>query len=64
MLISLLLSSKIVFTYCTYVPMDETFFNSSWATLQNLVLCLAAAGFLAQEAVDGKGILEHLGVSL
>jgi hypothetical protein len=25
---------------------------------------LAAAGFLAQEAVDGKGILEHLGVSL
>jgi len=23
---------------------------------------LAAAGFLAQEAVDGKGILEHLGL--
>jgi hypothetical protein len=25
---------------------------------------LAAAGFMAQELVDGKGILEHLGVAL
>ena len=58
----------------TYVPGDlgfdplglkpsdpEAFFEMQTKELQNGRLAmLAAAGFLAQELVDGKGILEHL----
>jgi hypothetical protein len=47
-------------------PEDEDeFFELQTKELQNGRLAmLAAAGFLAQELVDGKGILGHLGVSL
>ena len=43
------------------MPEDpEEFFEMQTKELQNGRLAmLAAAGFLAQEAVDGKGILEH-----
>ena len=43
-------------------PSDpEAFFEMQTKELQNGRLAmLAAAGFLAQELVDGKGILEHL----
>lgn len=58
----------------TYVPGDlgfdplglkpsdpEAFFEMQTKELQNGRLAmLAAAGFLAQELVDGKGIIEHL----
>jgi hypothetical protein len=43
----------------------DEFFELQTKELQNGRLAmLAAAGFLAQELVDGKGILEHVGVAL
>lgn len=42
----------------------EEFFNMQTKELQNGRLAmLAAAGFMAQELVDGKGIVEHLQTS-
>ena len=48
------------------MPQDaDGFFEMQTKELNNGRLAmLAAAGFLAQEAVDGKGILEHLHLSL
>ena len=44
---------------------DEEFMEMQTKELQHGRLAmLAAAGFLAQEAVDGKGIIEHLTTSL
>ena len=44
---------------------EEAFVEMQTKELQNGRLAmLAAAGFMAQELVDGQGILEHLGVSI